>query len=83
MNSDLRLHDYYNGHIFRFKCVTKTCHHQWIEEPQALLHYPHVHPNMDVTEGQACVPCRRCRKYTIDITIILEKPHHHFVGGMV
>ncbi len=83
MNSDLRLHDYYDGHILRFKCKTKYCNHQWVEKPEDLLRYPHIHRNMDLAELHASVPCVRCRQHHIDITVILEKPHHHFVGGMV
>ena len=83
MNSDLRLYDYFDGHMFRFKCVTKHCSHQWTEKPDGLLRYSYVHSNMDLSELEAFVPCARCKKYTVNITVILEKPHHHFVGGMV
>lgn len=83
MNNDLQLIDYYDGYIFRFICGVSRCGHQWADLPEKLMECPSIHKNMYLPEVEEHITCPRCRQAKVKITVILQKPHHHFVGGMV
>ncbi len=84
MSSDtyeLQLRDYEEGYRFRLAC--KGCGYGWYLEPKDVLAQDCMHTNMYLEEVAAALNCRHCRANHIEITPLLIKPQHHFVGGMV
>lgn len=80
MTLELQLEDYLEGWQLRVKC--EHCGHGCYETPEDLLARPDTHARMYLDEVEKLLVCKECKQRKAKITPLLQRPQHHFVGGL-
>ncbi|GHF24902.1 hypothetical protein GCM10017044_19580 [Kordiimonas sediminis] len=78
--TDLQLYDYSEGYEFRFKCG--RCGYIWCDHPATLLQHTDMHDRMYLEEVEKRLVCRNCKTRHVQITPMIRRVTHGFVGGL-